>query len=386
MGKWFDDRFKHFAVGALSLLAKTGFGARRIVEDEPEPGSLILCNHTCVFDFAFLLFALRPRTDIRFVATGVQFDKSRFKRWAFGHLEVIRKEQGTQDARCVREIIRTVRGGKVAALYAAGMTSYDGREAWDAMPGTGSLAHMLKCPVYTAITSGGFLSHPRFAGRTCRGRVEIRVKRILTAEESTALSADEIQARMNEALRFNDWDWQTRTPHAFRGMKDMTGVTNTLYRCPDCGREGTLDGAKGHIVCSACGMDAVRDRYGFFSSVKGNCPSRMDVWTDGELETLREELKKEDFCLRETVTMQEGNGGEYADSDEGTLRLTKQELIFSGKKQDEHIGLKEFQFMILNDRDHIQINLPSRSLRFVFKNTRLITKWFFAHRMMMQND
>lgn len=384
MGRRFDIFFKHFAVNVLSAIAKVGFGASREVIDCPEPGSLLLCNHSSIWDFAYLLYALYPRTDIRFVATGVQFDSSRLKRWAFGHLEVIRKNQGASDPRCVREIIRTVREGRIAAVYAAGMTSFDGREAWNAMPGTGSLAHVLKCPIYTAVVNGGFISYPRFAAKRYRGKVEITVRRLLTAEECAALPAEEIQSRINEALRFNDWDWQARKRVPFRAMKNMRGITNTLYLCPSCGNEGCLTAKRGRVNCSSCSMTAKRDRFGFFKELRGHCPPRMDEWTDLELEKLRGELIDENFRMEDEVALLSGDNGVYTPSDRGTLSLTRENLTFAGEKGTRVLEFNEFQFLLVNDKDYLQANTATESLRFVFERTRLLTKWFFAHRMLMQ--
>ena len=387
MKRFFTCLFKRVVAFVVNALAYIKFGSRGNIIDSPAPGSIIYANHSCIWDFALLIRALYPRTDLRFVATGVQFDKSRFLAWGLKTLGVIRKQQGAHDIVCVRNIIKASREGSVVVIYAAGMTSHEGRPAWDIMPGTGSLAKMLKCDVYTALTEGGFISHPRYAHRSFKGRVDVTVKRLFTASEVAQMTSDEAQTRINEALCFNDWDWQTRERVTFKGMRDTVGLSQTLYMCPACKKEGVMREQKGHLVCAECGFSAERDAYGFFSSSNPACPKRMDAWTDMELNALRDEIGQEDFRLSAKVQMQENKASEgYKPIDTGELVLTKDRIYFSGDTKSESFGFDEFQFLIMSDYDDIKLNTSDRKLRFVFEDKRLITKWFFAHRIMVNGN
>ncbi len=390
MRKAFDMAFRHVAVFLMSVYAFFRFGARRRVIDRPTPGSLIVCNHSCIWDFSFLLLALFPGAKERFLATSVQYDKSRLTSFVFRHLGIIRKQQGARDVQSVREMMRAAKEGGMVVVYAAGMTSFDGRQAWNALPGAGSLPRLLRGDVYTAVTHGGFISAPRYHGTRRRGRVEIEVKRLYTAAEAAALSPEEIQKGINEALGFNDWDWQEKRMAPFRGIRNVKNVTRTLYMCPACGREGTLSEGKREITCSACGLKVRRDRYGFFTSEKGACPRRMDEWADMEIESLKKQMASGDLCLEaENVTLMQAQAGSASreELDTGSLKLSREGLAFTGRGgTQKSFGLSEFQFLIFDDIDVMQLNTDSASYLFRFSDVRLMTKWFFMHRLMVKGN
>ena len=390
MRKAFDTAFRHVAVFLMSVYAFVRFGARRHVIDKPTPGSVIVCSHSCIWDFSFLLLALFPGAKERFLATSVQYDKSRFVSFIFRHLGIIRKQQGARDVQSVREMMHAAREGGIVVVYAAGMTSFDGREAWNALPGAGSLPKLLRGDVFVALTHGGFMSAPRYHGTRRRGRVEIEVKLLYTAAEAAALSPDEIQKGINEALRFNDWDWQEKKRIPFRGIQNVKNVTRTLYMCPACAREGTLREGEKEIFCSACGMKARRDKYGFFTGEGGSCPRRMDEWADREIESLKEQMMTDGFCLKaEKVALFQAQAGkaEREQVDTGCLTLSFDGLRFTGENgTDKAFGLGEFQFLIFDDIDIMQVNTDSMSYLFRFSDVRLMTKWFFAHRLMVKGN
>lgn len=372
MGAKFEKRFRAFASFVLSRLTRVKFGTRRFVGELPKEGSLILCNHTSIWDFANLCYALRPYTNVHFVATGIEFDKSRFHNWLMSSLGIIRKNQGAVDVMCVKEIIKAVRAGDSVALYAAGMTSFDGREAWDIMSGTGNLARLLKCPVYVAVSEGGFISHPRFAHRSFRGKVDITFKRVCTGEN---LSADDYQNEINTALRFNDWDWQEKNRIPFRGMNDMTGITNLLYMCPECGALGKMSAEKGKITCGCCGFTAKRDKYGFFSSESKKCPARMDKWCDMELNEVRALVDGGRLDFSEKAVYETAEGDKP-----GTLMLTNSGVSFESETEKLEWSFRDFLFFVLDDVNHLSFNQGGERRIFRFENPALIYRWFFAHR------
>lgn len=380
----FDRALMWIASVALSLIAKVRFRTRKTEVDSPEPGSIIFCNHTSNWDFANLLYALYPRRDLRFVVSGVQFDKSPFVAWIFKHLGLIRKNQGTHDLVCVKEIIKNVRAGKVVVIYAAGMTSYDGRQAWDALPGSANLAKMLKCPVYVALIHGGFIGRPRHSGKVYRGKLDISVKRLFTAEQSAQLSASEAESRLNAALRFNDWDWQEKEQIPFKPVANLRGANLPLYRCPACGTEGHMQVEKGRIFCPDCGLSAERDKYGFLVSDSPACPRRMDEWVDMEIAEIKKLIDSNTLRFSAPVTLmkkREGGGDKYFTADRGTLVMDMDGVRFEGEPPIA-LSYKDFQFLVLDDGHFIQINTPDAALRFVFDDGALITKWFFAHRLL----
>ena len=56
-----------------------------------------------------------------------------------------------------------------------------------------------------------------------------------------------------------------------------------------------------------------------------------------------------------------------------------------GKLENESLRFApdKFQFMVLNDIDRLRFTAEGKSYSFVFSDTRVIDKWFFAHRILV---
>lgn len=381
----FQGALRAFAAAVLSALARVRFGARTCADnDEIDDNALFLCAHESILDFSFLLYALRPRR-VRFVATSIQFEKNRFIAWLLTSLGVIQKKQGAMDASCVRQMVRAAKEGDVVAVYPAGMTSCDGRPAWKMQPGTEKLARLMGASIYAVTPCGSFLTHPRYAHAIRRGRVDVRIRRLFTAEEVRKTPPEEIQAAVERALAFDEWQWQVRERVRFHAINRAKGVTRVLYMCPHCGMYGGMREQTNAVTCDICGMRAEVDEYGFFRATKNTCTHRMDKWVDMELDKLRQELAADDFALYAPVTLKRprAKAPGYEAVDEGELRLTKTELRFTSRTQTLSWTFADFQYLIMNDVDFLHINAVNGAYRFVFADPRPIMRWFFAHRMLV---
>ena len=380
-----ERAFRAFAVRVISAYARVRFNAHKTLEDgAPDEGAVVLCSHASLWDFCYLIYALSPRR-ARIVATSIEFEKNRVYAWMLRALGVIPKMQGAADMACVRSMVRACQSGDAVALFPQGMTSHDGRPAWHVQPGTGKLVRMMGASVYALVADGAFLSHARYIPICRRGRVEIRLRRLFTADEVRAMSPEDAQDRIEAALTYNDWTWQeTARVRCFR-RAPVKGVTKTLYMCPDCGMIGGMEEISPRIRCRVCGMTAERDEYGFFRAVTGKCPARMDEWADMEIQKLKEETASDGFMLCAPVTLRRptGRGAGYADADEGELTMTKTALTFRGKARTLVWSLKDFQYFVMNDVNFLHIYAVNGAYRFVFTDPRLITRWFFAHRLLV---
>jgi len=375
--------FRAVAFWIIRVFALAAFNVRVHIEGErPKGGAIVLCTHHTIFDFTFLCRAVKPAKP-RFVARSLEFERNRLYTWVLNALGFIPKKQGAMDLVCVRTIVNGVKNGDLVAIYPTGMNSYDGRPGWAPMQGTGSLMRMANAPVYVAVMGGAFISHPRYTTVSYRGRVDITLKQLFTPEELKAMTGDEAQRKIEEALQFNEWDWQEKNRVRFHGGKSVRDLPVLLYTCPDCGKKGVMTAVKKKkLVCSACGMTAVRDSFGFFHAEKGNCPARMDKWVDIELDEIRRELENPEHTLtgRAKLLIKEENGKKYLENGNGTLSLNRDGFTFEAGGETRNWSLKSFQFLVLNDIDFMQINTTQSSFRFVLEDGSLLYRWFFTHR------
>ncbi len=388
VGKRFDMAFRMFAVTLISVASKIRYRTRRLSGEKPSKGALLVCSHSSISDYFYDIYALYPRADMRFLATAVHYDKSKFVSAVFRHLGMIRKNQGARDLQSIKEMIKASREGGMVVVYAAGMTSFDGRPGWSALPGIGSLPKLLKSDVYTAVAHGGFISHPRY-GAKHRGRVEVEIKRLYTADEAAKLDAAQLQDGINKAIYFNDWDWQAIKKQRFSRMKRTENLSRTLYMCPECGAEGEMGEENGLLRCKRCGYAARRDKYGFFAPENGKGPTRMDEWADMEIARVKKELESDAFSLSARATLysrRQNRAEQYACAGEGELSFTKAGLRFKGEAEELVLPLSAFQFFVYDDIRSIIINTEEMNYRFEFADPRLITKWYFADRLLQDTQ
>lgn len=362
--------------------ARIGFGTRVHIEGEkPTGGAVVLCSHHTTFDFTFLSCAVKPMQP-RFVARSLEFERNKLYSNILKKIGMIPKTQGSMDLVCVRKIVNACRKGQIVAIYPSGMTSFDGRPGWAPMHGTGSLVRMVGVDVYTAVESGAFISHPRYTKALYRGRVDITLRKLFTAQELREKKPDEIQQAIVKALDFNEWQTQSEKKTRFLFGNSVKRLPILLYTCPDCGKMGTVERDGKKLVCKACGMTAVRDRCGFFHALRGTCPERLDHWVDMELDQVRKDLENPAHLLSGRVRMlqKEENGMDYLDKGAGTLTFSREGFAFENEKERLLWSLKSFQFLITNDRDYLQFNTHNGSFRFVMEEPHLLYRWFFTHR------
>lgn len=380
LSKSFKGFIKSLFFFLFRLISRVGLNAHVHFEGEKPSGNAIFFgNHTHMFDFMHLSLALKPYKP-HFVVRAREFNRNSFYTWFLPVLGLIPKLQGAMDLVAVRTIINTVKSGEPVVVYPEAMTSFDGRNGWQPMSGTGMLARMLGVDVYAAVISGGYLTMPRYGGFQ-RGRVDITIKRLFTADEVKKSTPEAIQQRIAEAISFNDWEWQEKNMQSYLGMRSIKRLTRYLYLCPNCNKLHTLERKGNALVCSACNMKVTRDKFGFFHAKGGVCPKRLDQWTEMMLEEIRSDIKRDSFTLSQTVEIRHKPIADktYVSGGKGRLILTKDNLSFEG--EENHVwAFDSFQFFVLNDIDFIEINTTHQSFRFIFDDPSDMYKWFFTHR------
>ena len=73
---------------------------------------------------------------------------------------------------------------------------------------TAKLVRMLRVPVVVLSIHGNFITQPQWNKIDKKNHVEAEMVQIITAEECKKLSVPEIDARIKEAFRYDDFKWQ----------------------------------------------------------------------------------------------------------------------------------------------------------------------------------
>ena len=179
----------------------------------PSGPFLLLGNHCNNFDGPFLQCLLfRP---IHYIITDTVF-KIPFLGRLLSFVGFIPKRKFTSDVLSVRMIIRAAKKGGVIGIFPEGMRSWDGRTV-AISNGTFKLIRMLKIPVVIARIMGGYLSGPRWANTRRRGRVEVKLKKLIDAQDIRRLSLAEVTEKINAALYHDEASWEAQRQIPFRG-------------------------------------------------------------------------------------------------------------------------------------------------------------------------
>ncbi len=80
--------------------------------------------------------------------------------------------------------------------------------------------------------------------------------RLFTREEVRSLPRREIATRIEDALEFDEGEWQERTGIAFPGRKRAEHAERALFWCPACSSWGTLRSSDSTLRCVECGFSA----------------------------------------------------------------------------------------------------------------------------------
>ncbi len=212
-------------------------------------------------------------------------------------MQVIPKKNFTPDHYAVREILRAARQGCSICLMPEGMSSITGM-AQPIIPGGAKLVKKLGLSVYYAKIAGGYLTYTKHCLDRRKGRVEVTVDRMFTAEELGTLSVEEIEDRMNRLLAHDDYLWNERARVRFRGKNPMAKRLETLlYLCPRCGALYQNETEGDALRCRACGNTVHLDEtYALRPAEGSECPAHVTDWTILERERAAEDVRREGFC------------------------------------------------------------------------------------------
>ena len=309
---------------------------------------IVVSNHASRLDYIYVGLPFLPHT-LNFISGYNEF----FRSHLFGilrFLQVIPKKNFTADIYTVKEVSRVLKNGGNVMIFPEGMSSISGSNQPVAL-GSGKFIKHFGLPVYMCKISGGYLTNTKYNLEERPGRVDVTIDKLFTPEELETLSAEELEKTLNEKLYHDDYEWNKTARVKFRSRDGFANnMEDLLYRCPRCGKEFTMKGVKNEIYCENCGNGATINEYYDLIPFDDKCviPETPKLWFDEERRVVKEEVKKDDFCLEEEVELAVLPEFKPIKNKEtgvlvgkGTLTLTRKGLAFSGDKNGE-----KFEFFV----------------------------------------
>ena len=263
-----------------AVIKKTGMDGLR-------PPYVLLCNHNAFLDFKVATVATFPHRANYVVAIDGFIGREELLR----QVGCICKRKFTSDTTLVRHLRSVVKNGDIAMIYPEARYSLCGTTA--VLPASlGKLCKLLRVPVVTLICHGHHVNSPFWNLHSRHVRpTEAEMTRLFTAEELEAATADEVNDKIVEAFRYDDFAWQKargiRT--AYPGRAE--GLHKVLYQCPHCRTEFRMDAAGSELFCRHCGKRWRMTEYGELEAADGDTEFRhIPDWYEWERENVRAEV------------------------------------------------------------------------------------------------
>ena len=295
----------------LNRLSNTHFTYR--ARPAEEKGSIVMiANHASRVDYQFTAPVCWPKK-LNYVVGYNEFFRFPTS-LLLPAMQVIPKKNFTPDAHALRQILRVIAAGGNICLMPEGMSSITGM-AQPVIPGGAKLLKKLGVPVYYSKISGAYLTYTKHCLDQRKGRIEVVVDRMFTAQQLRELSVEEIEDTMNRLLAHDDYMWNRKARVRFDGKGQMAKKLDTLlYLCPKCGALYEMDCSGNTMRCRRCGNTVEIDEYYQLRPVGDSvCPELVTDWT------ILERRRAATSLIR----------------GEGTLRLDSGGLHFDGTLEDK---------------------------------------------------
>ena len=249
--------------------------------DKYEGAKFIIYNHQSRFDWVNICKMTKNRR-INIVIGYNEFFRSHFK-LIFKLVRSIPKKNFTQDIPSVKAMTKIIKDGGIVCFSPEGMSSITGHSQPIA-PGTGRFLKHFGVPVYAMKSQGAYLVNHKVCLDNRQGMMEAELKCLISPKEIKEMSPEEIDAKINEYLWQDDYDWNFEKKYHFKHMENATSHFEDLaYYCPKCGKEFGIVTKGNEIHCEHCGNGAtLDDTYMFHPYKDAVIPMSLSKWVDLE--------------------------------------------------------------------------------------------------------
>ncbi len=329
-------------------------GMEKLGKDEP---CLILMNHSSFIDLKIASSILYPRP-FNIVCTSDGFVG---KRWLMRNLGCIPTQKFVTDVSLVRDMLYAVRKLKTSVLmYPEASYSFDGTAT--ALPDSiGKCVKMLGVPVIMIRTYGAFARDPLYNNLQLRKvNVSADMEYLLSPEEISEKTPEEINAVINERFSFDNFLWQQENGVEIKEPFRADFLNRVLYKCPSCLAEGNMVGKGTTVSCSVCGKEYELTENGFLEAVEGDTEFfHIPDWYAWERACVRREIEEGrysldvpvDICMMvDTSSIYRVGEGRLTHSEEGfTLEGCEGKLKYTQKPSASYSLYSDYEWYELGD-------------------------------------
>lgn len=363
-----------------AVLTKTNMEG---IEDKPY---LMLVTHSSMVDFNLMLKATHPHK-VNNVMTLEGFNT---------YTEPLMRSLGVLGTRKFITDIHLIKNMKYCVdklknpfvLFPEARYSLDGCTSY--LPQSlGKMVRLLGVPVVVLKIHGNFVTCPQWNKINKKTFVEAEMKQIITAEETKSLSVDELNQRIADNFRYDDFAWQKEKQIKITHPQRAKGLHALLYKCPNCKEENQTDSEGTKLWCNCCKKTWEMDEYGELHALEGETEfSHIPDWSNWERECVRKEIQEGTYYFEDDVRV-ETLPGSWKFYKQGMGKLiqtpleTRVECNYYGepyvlKRSAKSLESMHIEYDYLGRGDCVDISIPDDSFWCYLTKRDAITKISFA--------
>lgn len=281
----------------FALLGKK-YKIEKINMEGLKPPYMMLSNHMYFIDFELAAMATLPHR----VNNVVSIDGYYRRPWLMELIGAICTRKFTMDLHLIKSINRVLKKGDILSMYPEARYSPCGTTSY-IPPSLGKLIKMNKVPVVAVVHHGNYLHSPFWNFRKKR-KVPFYTTftQILTAEQVKAMSVDEINAAVKEALTYDDYKYQKDNGILITEPFRAEGMHKILYQCPHCKAESKMASKGAEIFCTECGKRWTLNEDGTLSAQNGETEfSHVPDWFEWERQQVKEQIARGEYSFSDEV-------------------------------------------------------------------------------------
>ncbi len=314
---------------------KYGLTIDRTALDGVKPPYIVLFNHVGDDDHMIVGMTLYPHLANYMVSRWVlhKFPTGPLSRLA-GAIHKTRFIPDIDAVICAKRVLRERKG--IVAITPAASFSLDGTPHYFDY-GIAKLVKLFKLPVFAVRMSGLFAFHNGYRQTRNSCRIESEVIPIFTGDELADMEVSEIYKKLFTACDFNDGVYAAteRAVISSDSYGLAEGMEYLTYRCLRCGEEFRIRARGDHLFCEACGNEVrVNDHFLLEPTADDTAwVESFDLWNALQRHSLVEEIRQEDFCLRDRCVLSHYSVGKrygFTQYGEGELVLDRTGFTYTG--------------------------------------------------------
>ena len=292
-----------FFVGLIWVLSKIAlmgkkYKVEKINMEGLKPPYMVLSNHMYFIDFELAAMATFPHR----VNNVVNLDGYYRRPWLMELIGAIGTRKFTADIHLVKSIYKVLKRGDVLCMYPEARYSPCGISSY--IPDSlGMLVKRAKVPIVTIVHRGNHLNSPFWNFRKKRKvPLHTTATKILTPEDIEKMSAEEINARIREALTYDDYKYQKDNGILITEKYRAEGMHKILYMCPHCRAESQMASKGAELYCTACKKRWTLGEDGELTANDGDTEfSRVPDWFLWEREQVAAEIERGEYRFSDDV-------------------------------------------------------------------------------------